>query len=92
MKSSDARVVAHLGLATKLGGEGEAEVRALIVEGIAGEKSDQAALGVHAIERTLRAVKDIHAFHVVGMEVERALAQNRHAIDIDAHGGRTLPR
>lgn len=80
--------MAHLDLATKLGGEGEAEVRALIVEGIAGEKSDQAALGVHAIERTLRAVKDIHAFHVVGMEVERALAQNRHAIDIDAHGGR----
>ena len=80
--------MAHLDLATKLGGEGEAEVRARIVEGIAGEKSDQAALGVHAIERTLRAVKDIHALHVVGMEIERALAQNRHAIDIDAHGGR----
>ena len=85
-------VVGHLGAAPQMASHAHLEVRALVGHGVAGVEAHQAALAVQAVERGLRTAKHVHTQKVVEVVVEGRLAHQRHAIHIDAHGGRTDAR
>ena len=62
----------------------------MVSHGVLRVQTNQATLGVHAVEGALGTAQDVDALDAVEMAVEKALVEQGNSIDIHAHGRTVL--
>ena len=80
-------VVGSLGTAMETGADAQTDVSTLIVHGVLREDTHQSALGIDAIERSLRTSQHVQAIQSVEVGVECRLAHQGDIVDVDTHRG-----
>ena len=78
--------MSHFHVSVERRSQSQLHVGSLLVHRIFRVDSDEAALGILAVERALRTAQHIDAVELIRVGVERALADERHPVLINAHG------
>ena len=80
-------IVGHLCLTIEVGANAQLNVCTLIVHWVLGVLTNQSALGINTVKRTLRATQHIDTVQLINMAVECRLVHQGDIVNIDTHRG-----
>ena len=80
-------VVGCLDVTVEAAADAEFHVGALIGQRVTRVHTHKTALGIHAVEGSLRTAKDVDALQLIGVEVHLTLADEGYAVDVHSDDG-----